>query len=156
MARYTAVVDWALKDGENFLHGLYSRAHTISFDGGVTLAASSSPHVVPKPWSVEAAVDPEELLVAALSNCHMMTFLHEARRAHHVVTAYHDDAEGVMTKNTEGRMAVTRVTLRPRIAFAGPAPDAAAVAALHALAHEGCFIANSVKTEVVIEPPSEG
>ncbi len=152
MSRYTAVVEWTLKDGEDFPRGRYSRGHTLSFDGGITLAGSSSPHVVPRPWSVEAAVDPEELLVAALSNCHMMTFLHEARLAHHLVTAYRDEAEGVMAKNAEGRMAITRVTLRPRIAFAGDAPDAAALAALHHRAHEGCFIANSVKTEVVVEP----
>jgi len=152
MSRYTATVDWALKDGEDFPRGRYSRGHTVSFDGGIVIPASSSPNVVPKPWSVEGAVDPEELLVAALANCHMLTFLHVARDAKLVVTAYRDEAEGVMEKTPDGRWAITRVTLRPAITYAGEAPDAAAAKALHHAAHEGCFIANSVKTEVVVEP----
>jgi len=152
MSRYTATVDWTLKDGEDFPRGRYSRGHTVSFDGGITIPASSSPHVVPKPWSVEAAVDPEELLVAALANCHMLTFLHVARDAKLVVTSYRDEAEGVMEKTPDGRWAITRVTLRPAVTYAGEAPDAAAAEALHHAAHEGCFIANSVKTEVLVEP----
>jgi len=152
MSRYTAVVEWALREGEDFASGRYSRAHTVSFDGGVTIAASSSPHVVPKPWSDEAAVDPEEMLVAALSNCHMMTFLHVARLAKYVVVAYRDEPEGVLEKTPEGRIAMTRVTLRPSIEYAGAIPDAAAAEALHHAAHEGCFIANSVTTKVTVEP----
>jgi organic hydroperoxide reductase OsmC/OhrA len=153
MAGYTATIDWSLKPGEDFVAGRYSRGHTVAFDGGVTIPASASPSVVPLPWSVEAAVDPEEMLVAALSNCHMLTFLHNAPEAGYVVTAYRDQARGVMRKTAAGKIAVTRVTLRPEIAFAGAAPDAATLEALHHAAHEDCFIANSVTTEVVIETP---
>lgn len=152
MASYTAVVEWTLGEGEDFARGRYSRAHTLSFDGGVTVPASASPRVVPKPWSVDAAVDPEELLVAALSNCHMLTFLDLARRAGFVVAAYRDAAQGVMAKDERGRIALTQVTLRPDIRWQGPAPDAAALADLNHRAHEACFIANSVRTEIVIEP----
>ncbi|MBI1404795.1 MAG: OsmC family peroxiredoxin [Caulobacter sp.] len=153
MARYTATVDWALQPGEDFVAGRYSRRHTVSFDGGVSVPASASPHVVPAPWSAADAVDPEELLVAALSNCHMLTFLHVAREAGLVVLSYRDVAEGVMRKNAEGRIAVTRVALRPEIVFEGRQPDADELDRLHHAAHEGCFIASSVKTEVVVEPP---
>ncbi len=153
MAGYTATIEWSLKSGEDFVAGRYSRGHTVAFDGGVTIPASSSPSVVPLPWSVEAAVDPEELLVAALSNCHMLTFLHKAREAGYLVTSYRDEARGVMRKTAEGKIAVTRVTLRPEIVFDGAAPDAATLDALHHAAHEDCFIANSVRTEVVVEAP---
>lgn len=153
MAAYTATIDWTLKPGEDFVAGRYSRGHTVAFDGGITIPASSSPSVVPLPWSVAEAVDPEEMLVAALSNCHMLTFLHKAREAGFVVTAYRDQAEGVMRKTTEGKIAVTKVTLRPDIAFQGRAPDAGQLEALHHAAHEDCFIASSVKTEVVVEAP---
>ncbi len=156
MAGYTATIDWSLKPGEDFVAGRYSRGHTIAFDGGVTIAGSSSPSVVPLPWSVAEAVDPEEMLVAALSNCHMLTFLHKAREAGFVVTRYRDEAAGVMRKTAEGKIALTEVTLRPDIAFEGAAPDAAQLAALHHAAHEDCFIASSVKTEVVVEAPLPG
>lgn len=152
MATYTAVVEWALGEGEDFARGRYSRAHTLSFDGGITVPASASPHVVPKPWSVDAAVDPEELLVAALSNCHMLTFLDLARRAGLVVAAYRDEATGQMAKDERGRIALTKVTLRPQIRWQGAPPDAAALADLNHRAHEACFIANSVRTEIAIEP----
>ena len=154
MSHHVATITWSLTAApEDFLKGRYSRAHAIAFDGGVTIPGSPSPGVVPVPWSDPAAVDPEEMLVAALSNCHMLTFLHKAREAGYVVTAYRDEARGVMRKTAAGKIAVTRVTLRPEIAFAGPAPDAAALEALHHAAHEDCFIASSVKTEVVIETP---
>jgi organic hydroperoxide reductase OsmC/OhrA len=154
MAQYVATIDWTLTaEPEDFLKGRYSRAHTVAFDGGVTIPGSPSPSVVPVPWSDPSAVDPEELLVAALSNCHMLTFLHKAREAGYVVTAYRDEAKGVMRKTAEGKIALTRVTLRPEIAFEGAAPDAAALDALHHAAHEDCFIASSVKTEVVVEAP---
>ena len=156
MAGYTATIDWSLKPGEDFVAGRYSRGHTIAFDGGVTIAGSSSPSVVPLPWSVAEAVDPEEMLVAALSNCHMLTFLHKAREAGFVVTRYRDEAAGVMRKTAEGKIALTKVTLRPDIAFEGAAPGAAQLAALHHAAHEDCFIASSVKTEVVVEAPLPG
>ncbi|WP_304169485.1 OsmC family protein [Phenylobacterium aquaticum] len=152
MAKYTADIAWALRDGEDFAKGRYSRGHVISFDGGLIVPASASPHVVGK-WAVPEAVDPEEMFVAALSNCHMLTFLHKARLAGFVATAYADKAEGVMEEIAPGRMAVTRVWLRPAITWDGPAPSGDQLAELHHAAHEECFIANSVKTEVLIEAP---
>ncbi|HYD45713.1 MAG TPA: OsmC family protein [Phenylobacterium sp.] len=152
MAAYLARVDWRLRDGEDFLRGRYSRGHTLTFDGGLIVPASASPHVVPLPWSVEAAVDPEELFTASLANCHMLWFLHKAREAGFVAAAYTDEAEGVMGRNAAGQEVMTRVTLRPRVEWTGASPDAARLAELHHAAHEACFIANSVKTEVVVEP----
>lgn len=149
MASYRADLVWLLAEGEDFPAGRYSRGHSIGFDGGVTIPASASPHVVGK-WAVAAAVDPEEMLVAALSSCHMLTFLHVARLAGFTVAAYRDSAEGAMAEIAPGRFAVTRVTLRPEIAWTGAAPDPARLAALHHAAHETCFIANSVRTEVTV------
>jgi organic hydroperoxide reductase OsmC/OhrA len=121
------------------------------------LPASSSPSVVPLPWSVENAVDPEEAFVASLSSCHMLTFIDLARRAGFGVEAYDDTAEGVMERLSAGRWWIARVTLRPRIVFSGERrPTAAELDDLHHKAHDGCFIANSVKTEVLIEPVSAG
>lgn len=151
MIAYKAQVAWTLQDGEDFPRGRYSRQHEVTFDAPITLAGSASPHVVPKPWSTEAAVDPEEMLVAALAACHMLSFLQAARDAKIVVTAYRDAAEGTMTKDDQGRWWVSRVALRPVIAFAEAEPPADQLAALHHAAHEMCFIANSVKTEVVVE-----
>ena len=153
MAHYIAVIDWSLQPGEDFLAGRYSRRHSLAFDGGVEIAASASPHVVPAPWSAADAVDPEEMLVAAIADCHMLSFLHVAREAGLVVTAYQDRAEGVMRKNPEGRIAVTRVTLRPVIAFDGGCPAPGVLEQLHHRAHETCYIANSVRTEIVVEAP---
>jgi organic hydroperoxide reductase OsmC/OhrA len=152
MAVYKATVDWKLAEGEDFATGEYSRAHTIGFDGGVTVPGSASPHVVKAPWSVEAAVDPEEAFVASLSACHMLWFLHLAKDAGLSVVSYRDDAEGVMAKNAEGRWAMTKVTLRPYIVFNGNQPSAAALDELHHRAHEECYIANSVRSEVAVEP----
>jgi organic hydroperoxide reductase OsmC/OhrA len=153
MAEYTAQLQWQRGAHEIFTDQRYSRRHTLRFDGGAVLAASSSPSVVPLPMSDSAAVDPEELFVAALSSCHMLWFLSLAAGRGHVVDGYDDEAVGVMSLNAQGRWAMTRVTLRPRVAFAGPdAPDAAVLAALHHEAHEACFIASSVKTEVRCEP----
>lgn len=149
MATYTADVRWALAAGEDFSAGRYSRGHTVRFDGGVELAGSASPHVVGK-WAVAAAVDPEEMLVAALSSCHMLSFLHVARLAGFGVGAYRDRAEGAMAEIAPGRQAVTRVVLHPAIDWAGSAPDADRLAALHAEAHAACFIANSVRAEVIV------
>ncbi len=154
MARYVATIDWSLTaEPGDFLKGRYSRAHTVEFDGGVTIPGSPAPSVVPVPWSDPSAVDPEELLVAALSNCHMLTFLHKAREAGFVVASYRDEAEGVMRKTAEGKIALTKVTLRPHIVFIDNGPDGAELDALHHAAHEDCFIASSVKTEVVVERP---
>ncbi|SFG25975.1 OsmC family protein [Methylobacterium gossipiicola] len=149
MASYSADVSWRLAEGEDFALGRYSRGHTIAFDGGITLPGSASPHVVGK-WAVAEAVDPEEMLVAALSGCHMLSFLHVARLAGLHVVAYRDHAEGTMAEIAPGRQAVTRVVLNPRIVWSGETPDAERLARLHHAAHEACFIANSVTTEVVV------
>lgn len=114
--------------------------------------ASASPHVVPAPWSVAAGVDPEEAFIASLSSCHMLFFLDFARRGGFAVAAYVDEAQGELGELPDGRTAMTRVTLRPRIEWAGNAPDSAALADLHHHAHQACFIANSVTTEVTVEP----
>ncbi|MES2002430.1 MAG: OsmC family protein [Pseudomonadota bacterium] len=151
MTTYTATIRWAAKADEAFAKGQYSRAHEWVFDGGVTLPASSSPHVVPLPWSDEAGVDPEEAFIASLSSCHMLFFLDFARRAGFALASYIDEAEGEVGKLPDGRMAMTNVTLRPRIGWTGAAPDAAALAELHDKAHHACFIANSVTTKVTIE-----
>jgi len=147
MGVYIADVEWALQPGEDFLRGRYSRGHVIRFDGGTTVPASASPHVVGK-WAVEAAVDPEEMLVAALSNCHMLTFLHVARLAGFTAVSYRDHAEGGVEEIAPGKLAVTKVVLHPNIEWHGAVPDAAKLAEMHHEAHEGCYIANSVKTVV--------
>jgi organic hydroperoxide reductase OsmC/OhrA len=149
MATYTADVTWTLRDGEDFPRGRYSRGHTVSFDGGITVPASASPHVVGK-WAVEAAVDPEEMLVAALSNCHMLSFLHVARLAGFTVAAYRDHAECVMEHIAPAKQAVTKVVLHPQIEWVGAAPDKEKLQHMHHEAHEACFIANSVRTAVTV------
>ncbi|HWT31762.1 MAG TPA: OsmC family protein [Propylenella sp.] len=149
---YRATIVWR-RDAEDFAKGRYSRAHEWRFDGGVTVPGSASPSVVPAPFSRQDAVDPEEAFVAALSSCHMLTFVDMARRAGILVESYEDEAVGVMERIAPGKMAITRVTLRPRIAFGGAVPDRAKLDELHHAAHEACFIANSVKTEVKVEAP---
>jgi organic hydroperoxide reductase OsmC/OhrA len=149
MATYTADVSWTLKKGEDFLRGHYSRGHTVSFDGGIVVHASASPHVVGK-WAVKEAVDPEEMLVAALSNCHMLSFLHVARLAGFSASAYHDHAEGVMEEIAPGKQAVTKVVLHPQIEWTDSVPDKETLDRLHREAHEACFIANSVRTQVTV------
>jgi len=150
---YKATVSWRRGGAEAFTDGKFSRAHEWSFDGGVKVPASSSPLSVKVPFSRADAVDPEEALVAALSSCHMLTFLYLAYRQGFVVDSYDDDAVGVMTKNERGKLYVSKVTLRPAIAFSGARqPSAAELAQLHHYAHEECYIANSVLTEVVVEP----
>lgn len=151
MSTYTATIRWSREGDGDFAKGQYSRAHEWAFDGGAVVPASASPHVVPKPWSDEAGVDPEEAFIASLSSCHMLFLLDFARRAGLVVDSYVDEAEGLLGKSADGRTAMTRVTLRPRIEWGGDAPDQAALADLHHKAHTACFIANSVTTEVVVE-----
>lgn len=153
MARFRASVDWMLQDGEDFAKGRYVRGHTVTFEPGPRLRATASAHVVGNRWAEDGAADPEQMLVAAIASCHMLSFLHVAREAGFVVSRYRDDAEGRMDKTGDGRIAVTRVALRPLIEWAGEAPDPARLEALHHAAHETCFIANSVKTEIVVEPP---
>jgi len=151
MSTYTATVRWTRDPSTDFAKGQYSRAHEWVFDGGAVVPASPSPHVVPAPWSDQAGVDPEEAFVASLSSCHMLFFVDFARRAGFVVDSYVDEAEGELGKRPDGRMAMTRVTLHPRVTWVSTPPDEAAIAGLHHRAHEACFIANSVTTEVVVE-----
>lgn len=151
MSRHFAEVSWR-SDGE-FTSGRYSRRHQIAFDGGAIVTGSSSPDVVPAPMSDPAGIDPEETLVAAASSCHMLWFLDLARRAGLDVAAYRDQAEGEMGRNAAGRIAIVRIVLRPEISFAGAAPDSEAIDRLHHEAHERCFIANSLNSEIVVEPP---
>ena len=152
MSEYTAVVVWS-RDGAAFTDNRYSRGHRWLFDGGVEVPASSSPTVVPLPLSVAAAVDPEEAFVASLSSCHMLWFLSIAAKRALLVDSYRDEAAGKMGKDQSGKVAVTRVTLRPEVHFGGDKqPTADEVVAMHHEAHEKCFIANSVKTDVRVEP----
>jgi len=154
MGHYVATVAW--KRGEQvFTDGKYSRGHRWRFDGGVDIPASSSPLVVKPPLSDESAVDPEEGFIASLASCHMLFFIDFARRGGFRIDSYEDQAEGVLAKDAEGRMAMTLVTLHPNVAFSGDkTPSADEIAQLHHKAHEACFIANSVKSEVRIEPQS--
>jgi organic hydroperoxide reductase OsmC/OhrA len=152
MSTYTAQVRWQ-RDGQNFTDNRYSRGHMWKFDGGTEVPASASPHVVPRPMALDAAVDPEEAFVASVSSCHMLWFLSLAAKRGYIVDTYVDDAEGVMEKNAEGEVAITKVTLRPVTKFSGgKLPDQAALDALHHAAHEQCFIANSIRSEVRCEP----
>jgi organic hydroperoxide reductase OsmC/OhrA len=152
MSTYTATIRWSRDPSTDFAEGQYSRAHEWAFDGGAVVSASPSPHIVPAPWNDPAGVDPEEAFIASLSSCHMLFFVDFARRAGFVVDSYVDEAEGVLAKRADGRMAMTRVTLRPRVEFSGEKrPSKAEIADLHTQAHEACFIANSVTTEVTVE-----
>lgn len=153
MTAHDATIRWQLGEAPGaFREGKYSRAHSWTFDGGVTVPASPSPAVVRPPHSDPAAVDPEEAFVASLSSCHMLTFLYQAHRRGFEVLRYEDHARGTLTKNERGVPWVSRVVLRPRIEYGARAPSAEEEAELHELAHEGCFIANSVRTDVVVEP----
>jgi organic hydroperoxide reductase OsmC/OhrA len=152
MSEYVARVHWERQGSQVFTDNRYSRRHVWQFDGGTSVPASSSPHSVPLPWSDASAVDPEEAFVASLSSCHMLWFLSLAAKAGWVVDDYRDDAVGVMARNADGQLAMTVVTLRPAVTFSGlKQPDAAELARLHHEAHAACYIANSVKSEVVIE-----
>ena len=152
MATYRATSDFKLEaPGEDFLKGRYSRAHTLTFGSGVAVPGTASHHVVGNKWSAPNAVDPEEMLVGAINTCHLLSFLHIAREAGFVVTSYRDEAEGVMTKREDGEMWVSRVVLRPQITYEGRRPSPEEAHQLHEKAHHMCFIANSVKTEIVVE-----
>ena len=151
MAKHQARISWR-SDGE-FVSGRYSRRHEWRFDGGAVVTASSSPVIVPEPMSDPFGVDPEEALIASVSSCHMLWFLSLAQAAGHDVLSYTDEAEADLGRIGPGRTAVTRVTLRPDIAFAEPQPDTAEIDRLHHEAHDRCFVANALKAEVVVEPP---
>ncbi len=152
MSQYQAKISWQRQADENFSQSEYSRGHEWAFDGGVTVPASSSPSVVPLPYSVEANVDPEEALVAAISSCHMLTFLSIAAKRKFIIDSYVDDALGTMEKNEQGRLWISRVELRPDIVFSGDKkPTSMQIEKMHEMSHDQCFIANSVKTEVTVE-----
>lgn len=150
MHQFFATVAWQ-RDGQDFAGQRYSRGHAWQFDGGLTVPASSSPLSVPLPMSVAENIDPEEALVAATSSCHMLFFLSLAAQRGYVIDDYRDAAVGDLGKNAAGRLAMTRIVLRPRIVFAGEAPSPEALAALHHDAHERCYIANSLTADVVVE-----
>ncbi|MGB0942778.1 MAG: OsmC family protein [Marinomonas sp.] len=149
MSEYYACVQWHKGEDENFIDNQYSRAHQWHFDGGLSVPASSSPHIVPLPFSVEANVDPEEAFVASLSSCHMLFFLSIAAKKRYLVNEYKDDAIGLMEEDEEGKIAMTKVTLRPYVAFLGERqPSLEQLEKMHHQAHDLCFIANSVKTQI--------
>jgi organic hydroperoxide reductase OsmC/OhrA len=151
MSEHRARIAWKLS-GE-WARGKYSREHTWSFDGGQTVIASSSPAAVPVPLSNPAGIDPEEAFVAALSSCHMLTFLFLAYKQGFQIDAYVDEAFGTLAKNAQGTFWVDKVTLQPDVAFVGEKrPTAAELQALHHAAHEQCFISNSVRSEIVVKP----
>lgn len=152
MAEYRATIEWKIGDSPDFLRGKFTREHTWAFDGGIVLEASASPSVVPAPWSNIAHIDPEEAFVAAISSCQMLTFLFVASKAGFIVETYRDAALGVMTKNERGVMWVSKVTLAPQISYRDKRPTAEEEEHLHDAAHDGCYIANSVKTEIVVTP----
>ena len=152
MSEYQTLVVWS-RDGAAFTDNRYSRGHRWLFDGGVEVPASSSPHVVPLPLSVAAAVDPEEAFVASLSSCHMLVFLSIAAKRGFVVDSYRDEAVGVLSRNFSGKLAMTTVTLRPEVHFSGDKrPTADELLEMHHESHEQCFIASSVTTDVRCEP----
>jgi len=150
MSQHKATIRWN-RTVPDFLKGKYSREHSWRFDGGLTVPASSSPAVVPAPFSNPAHVDPEEAFVAAVSSCHMLTYLFVASRQGFQVDSYEDDAVGTMSKNEQGVPWVASITLSPKIAYSGEQrPSAEDERRLHHLAHEQCFISNSIKTEVTV------
>jgi organic hydroperoxide reductase OsmC/OhrA len=150
MSENKATIKWE-RTSPDFLKGKYSREHTWTFDGGVTVPASSSPAVVPAPYSNPANVDPEEAFVASISSCHMLTFLFLAQKQGFQIDAYVDEAVGIVSKNDSGSMWVSTVTLNPKITFSGDkTPAEEDQEKLHHMAHKHCFIANSVKTEVTV------
>lgn len=150
MSEYSATVEWQRND-RPFLDDDYSRGHVWIFDGGLTVPASASPEIVPLPMSVAENVDPEEAFVASISSCHMLFFLSLAAKRGILVESYVDAASGTMSKDSAGRMAMTRVVLRPKATYGGDLPPVDKIAKLHHRAHELCFIANSVRTEIVTE-----
>ena len=153
MATHEATLNWEQKEGEQFLKGRYSREHTWDFDGGLQVPASPAPSVVPKPFSNPSAVDPEEAFVASIASCHMLTFLYVAGRQGYDVLSYSDRAVGKMIKGDNGVSWVSVVTLNPNIVYQGDAtPDRATEDQLHHDAHHQCFIANSVKTDILVNP----
>lgn len=151
MSDYRADIIWHRAAGEAFVDSRYSRAHEWRFDGGVVVPASSAVASVPLPYSKSENVDPEEALVAAAASCHMLTFLYLAAKSHWIVDSYEDHASGTMSADARGRRSITRIVLHPKIRFSGPRePDAAVIEGLHHQAHEECYVANSLRSEIVV------
>lgn len=151
MSTYTAKISWKNDSPDTFTKNRYSRAHTWSFDGGIEVPASSSPHAVRLPFSVEEAVDPEEAFVASAASCHMLTFLWVAAKKGFLIDSYEDNAVGEMTADAGGRQWISKITLDPQITWGDKTPTAEELAEMHHLAHEECYIANSIKSEVVVK-----
>ena len=151
MSQHKATVRWR-NVGPDFLQGKFSREHSWSFDGGVTVPASASPEVVRAPYSNPAAVDPEEAFVAALASCHMLSFVGLARRRGFEVASYEDTAVGTLSRKEDGARWISSVVLHPVIAYTGTPPSAEDESALHEAAHRECYIANSVRTAVTVAP----
>ncbi len=149
MSTYRATIDWRCEG--DFASRRYGRVHQISFGGGLKVPGTAGPANVNPRYSMEGAMDPEQAFVASLSSCHMLWFLDIAARAGFVAESYHDEAEGTLAPGPDGKQLMTRVVLRPRIVWTGRTPTTEELAGLHRWAHEECFIANSVKSEVVIE-----
>jgi len=152
VSQYTATAVWARQPDAPFKDNRYSRAHEWRFDGGAVVRASSSPSVVRVPLSDPAGVDPEEAFVASLASCHMLFFLSFAASGGFVIDRYEDEAVGELGKNAAGKLVMLKVQLRPKVAWNGAAPSADQLADLHHRAHDACYIANSVTTEVLVEP----
>ncbi|HEX6126716.1 MAG TPA: OsmC family protein [Pyrinomonadaceae bacterium] len=151
MSTYKANIKWESDSPDTFTKSRYTRGHTWSFDGGVEVPASSSPHSVRPPYSVEAAIDPEEALVAAAASCHMLTFLWLAAKKGFTIDSYEDNAVGEMTTAMDGKQFISKITLDPRIEWSGETrPTATEITELHHAAHEGCYIANSIKSDIIV------
>jgi organic hydroperoxide reductase OsmC/OhrA len=150
MSEYRVTIEWRLA-GE-FRYETYSRSHRIDFGHGIRVAGNAAPGNIPKTVPAAAGVDPEQQFVASLASCHMLWFLHLANRKKFVVERYVDEASGVLAMDAGGREAMTRVTLRPLVTFSGTAPSVEDHGKLHEKAHERCFIANSVRSEIILEP----
>ena len=148
MSHHVAVIDWK-RETESFKYEDYNRAHVWRFESGITINASSAPAFLGTP----DRVDPEEAFVASVSACHMLTFLAICARRGLVVDSYIDEAAGYLEKNDAGKLVITRVDLTPRITFAGEPPSTELLNRLHEYSHRECFIANSVRSEIVIRSP---
>ena len=152
MSEYFAKISWSKARDESYIDNKYSRGHEWVFDGGLTVQASSSPQIVPLPYSVEENIDPEEAFIASLSSCHMLFFLSVAAKRRYMVDSYVDNAKGIMEKGEDGKVAMTKVTLRPHVQFSGEKrPTIEQLEKMHHQSHAQCFIANSVKTEIMTE-----
>jgi organic hydroperoxide reductase OsmC/OhrA len=146
VSEHRATIEWS-RDGQDFVYETYSRRHAVRFEGGITLPGNAAPANIPKTVPPAPGVDPEQAFIASLSSCHMLWFLHLAQVRKFVVDRYVDEAVGDLDKTW-----ISKVTLHPVVTFSGSAPTEEEHRALHHKAHEKCYIANSVKSEVVIEP----